>query len=293
MRRCAVFASVVLLLVPARADAWSFDVHKYITRRAIELLPDAIRPFFSKYQVSVVEHSIDPDLWRIAGFEEEPPNHFLDIDAYGSYPFNALPRDYGAAAKKFGRTKVQTEGLLPWRATEIYDKLTKAFDEQKTSSYGFENMKFFAAVISHYVADAHVPLHAVKNYDGQLTNQHGVHSRFEAELFRRFESKVTIAPRPIAPVRHPRDYMFATILDSYKAAAGVLDADRRAAKGRIEYDDEYFALFFGETQAILERRMSDAIAGVAAMIAGAWEAAGRPDVKLEFTYTPRKVKAAA
>jgi hypothetical protein len=61
--------------------------------RAIDTLPEPIRPFFEASRAFVVERAIDPDLWRNAGFSEEPPNHFVDLDAYGPYPFKELPRE--------------------------------------------------------------------------------------------------------------------------------------------------------------------------------------------------------
>ena len=62
----------------------------------IALLPPELKPLFEKRRDFIVERAIDPDLWRNVGWEEEPPNHFLDIDyeAFGPYPFAALPRDY-------------------------------------------------------------------------------------------------------------------------------------------------------------------------------------------------------
>ena len=79
-------------------------------------MPEPLRPFFRKYRSQVVEHAIDPDLWRNAGFEEEPPRHFLDMDSFGPYPFTELPHDYDQAVAKFGRDMVRKNGLLPWRA---------------------------------------------------------------------------------------------------------------------------------------------------------------------------------
>src|SRR5262245_61207907 len=58
------------------AEAWGFEAHKYIIDNAIALLPPEIRPFFEKYRVTFVEHVIDPDLWRSAGWEEESPRHY-------------------------------------------------------------------------------------------------------------------------------------------------------------------------------------------------------------------------
>src|ERR1700730_2264076 len=97
MRKGTAVVAVVALLglvMPSPASAWGFETHKFIMSRAIDMLPEAIRPFFQANRVFVVEHVIDPDLWRTAGFVDEVPRHVLYLDAYGTYPFSELPRDY-------------------------------------------------------------------------------------------------------------------------------------------------------------------------------------------------------
>jgi hypothetical protein len=286
--RTTLAVMVLALAMPANADAWGFGVHRFITARVIELLPAEIRPFFEKFRTEIVEHSIDPDLWRTAGFEEEPPRHFVDMDAYGPYPFKMLPREFDEAVVRYGRDFVLENGTLPWRTQEIHDKLTEAFTQKAT--YSRENIRFFSAVISHYVADAHVPFHAALNYDGQLTGQWGIHSRFETELFERFEASLAVKPGALVPIAGARDFVFDTLLVSFPLVQPVLDADKAAVSGRDEYDDQYFTLFFGKVRPILERRLSDSITHVASMITAAWEKAGRPALPTEVTRVPRKVK---
>lgn len=267
-------------------------MHRWVTGQAIQLLPGEIRPFFEKHRSFVVEHSIDPDLWRNAGFLEEPPRHFLDLDAYGPYPFSALPRDYDAAVTKHGKEMVDKNGLLPWRTAEIYDRLVKAFRQygDDSASFAGEEIKFFSAVIAHYTGDAHVPFHAVLNYDGQLTNQHGIHARFEAELMRRYQNRLSVVPKPAVPVRQPRDFIFDALISGFPLADALLAADRQAAVGREEYDDAYFDRLFAGSKAVLERRLGEAASGIAAMIAGAWEAAGKPPVPVDPPRVNRKVR---
>src|SRR5512132_738330 len=118
---------VMVLCAPTPMRAWGFDVHRLIAERAIALLPAEMQPFYAKYKTMFVEHAIDPDLWRNAGFEEEPPRHFVDMDAYGAPPFAALPHDYNEAVQKYGAQFVTKNGTLPWRASEISAKLVKAF----------------------------------------------------------------------------------------------------------------------------------------------------------------------
>ena len=190
MRRHVVSVALVLFVsaLPVHLGAWGSDTHRELTGLAISLLPDGLRPFFESRRAFVVEHSVDPDLWRLAGFDEEAPRHFLDMDGYGAPPFPGLPHEYDMAVQRYGREFVQRNGQLPWRLTEIYGNLVRAFEDVRkgVSPYALENAAFYAAILAHYVGDAHVPLHAVVNYDGQLTGQHGVHSRFESELPRLF-----------------------------------------------------------------------------------------------------------
>ena len=44
------------------------------------------------------------------------------------------------------------------------------------------------------------------------------------------------------------------------------------------YDDAYYRAFFKGSRPVLERRLDESSTAVAAMIAGAWEAAGKPPV---------------
>jgi hypothetical protein len=287
-------AVAVAAAVPARPQAWGFPAHRHVIDRMIELLPAELRPFFAARRAFLVERVVDPDLWRNVGWDEEPPNHFIDLDfeAYGAYPFEALPREYDRAVQKFGRALVHEQGLLPWRTAEFYGRLERAFaslSRPAPSPYVLDDIALFSAVLCHYVADGHVPLHANKNYDGQLTGQPGAHSRFESELFERFTAELVVTPTAQPPVTDPRGEMFRILLDSYRLAEPVLAADRAAAAGREFYDDAFFAAFKRDALPVVDRRVADSIGATAAFIAGAWERAGRPKVPLTLTRPPRRV----
>jgi hypothetical protein len=293
--RCAAVLLAVLVAIPSPASAWGFEAHKFIADRMIALLPPELRPLFEKRRAFIVERAIDPDIWRNVGWEEEPPHHFLDIDheAFGPYPFAGLPRDYADAVQKFGKEFVHQQGLLPWRTAEFYGRLQREFESLKRPSppgYALDNIVLYAAVMTHYVSDGHVPLHAVTNYNGQLTGQTGIHSRWEAELFERNRTSLKIAPPPVAPVVNPRNFMFDVLLASNRDAPNVLDSDRKAVEGRQFYDDAYFEAFGKGTLSVLERRLNASIAAVASAITGAWEQAGKPSVPAELPRTPQQIR---
>jgi hypothetical protein len=283
-------ASLILASMPsAPVRAWGFEGHKFITDRAIALLPPEIRPFFEKYRTTVVEHSIDPDTYRTMGFVDEPPRHFLDMDAYGPYPFNDLPRVYQDAVTRRGADFVIKNGTVPWRAEEIYNQLRDNFRQSATAPYARDNIKLFSAVLAHYVGDSFQPFHAAVNYNGQMTNQVGIHSRFETEMFDRYRDKLKIAPAPVAPIASARDFMFTTLSDSFQLVEPILAADREAVKDRTTYDDGYFNQMFEKTGPIMEKRISGAITGVASMITAAWTEAGKPALPPEAPARPPAV----
>ena len=294
MKKAVIVAAlaVVSSLTPASAFAWGFTGHRLIMRRAIELLPAELKPFFTEHRDEVVIRVIDPDLWRNVGWEEDP-NHFLDFGAreYGDPPFAALPRDFDAALQKFGRATLNRNGLVPWRASEMFGNLRRGFEGfARGGRFAASDVILFAPVLCHYVQDAHQPLHATINYDGQLTGNTGIHSRFEADLIERFESRLTLTPAPPASIKNPRDTIFDALIAGYRLVDPILKADTEAVAGKEVYDDDYFEKLFVRVRPILEKRLSESITASAAFIIGAWEAAGRPALKVEGRREPQKVK---
>lgn len=279
MRQISFGLLVVLMMIaPAHLHAWGFEAHQFVMSSAINQLPKEIRAFFEANRQFLVEHTIDPDLWRLAGFTDEPPRHFLDIDAYGAYPFKDLPREYDRALEKHGFQTLSRNGLLPWRTAEVMGWLRRAFVDVAKNPYRSTEVKLFSAILAHYVADGHVPFHAVMNYDGQLTGQDGIHARWESDLFTRYQSRLTIKAAPIRSVPDIRDFVFETLLTGVQLVPTVLEADRKAIGSRTDYDDRYYDEFFAATQSILERRLSESIAAVASAITTAWQEAGRPPI---------------
>ena len=250
-------------------------------RRAIDILPPELKPYFVAHRDELVYRSVDPDLWRNVGWEEDP-NHFMNFGApeFGPFPFAAMPRDYGAALQKFGLPTMRRLGTLPWREAEMFGNLQRALARLgQNNGFATVDTILFAAAASHYIQDATQPLHATNSYDGQDTNQRGVHSRFETDLFERYESRLTITPAPPKAFTSPRDYAFETLLTSYQKVDLVLKADKEAISGKKAYDDEYYEAFLRNVKPLLEERLSAAVTATASVIVSAWEQAGRPVVK--------------
>ena len=172
-----------------------------------------------------------------------------------------------------------------------FGNLRRAFEGfAKSSAYAPSDTVLFSAVASHYIQDAHQPLHATLNYDGQLTQQNGVHSRFETALFDRFASRLTITPGPVSPVTNPRDTAFDVLLASHQLVDRLLKADRDAIAGQDSYDDQYFDRFLAGVRPILEQRLADSVAATASLIVGAWGQAGKPALRIEMPRMLQRVR---
>jgi hypothetical protein len=157
-------------------------------------------------------------------------------------------------------------------------------------AFGSISVTALSAMLAHYTEDAHVPFHAVLDYDGQATNQRGIHSRFESELFVRYQNRIAVAPPAVAPVMHPKDFIFEKLIEGSRLVPQVLAADKAALAGREFYDDAYFEAFFGGAKPVLEQRINQAIGGVAAMIAGAWKTAGSPVLPVDEMRRPARIR---
>ncbi len=295
-RRAALLLVIAgLLAAPEKSEAWGFTAHRLVNGRAAASLPVPLRDLFAANADYLAEHSIDPDLWRAAGQESEGPNHFLDLDAFGAYPFPGIPHLESEHLTRNGKD-APVKGRAPWRVAEVYRELVAAF-KAKDSARALER----AAILGHYVGDIHVPLHAVVNYDGKDTGQAGVHSRWESELVERFERQLEAAMLPSAavPVGDPVEASFAILLDSYTRSREVLAADKNSAgpndfadsPGDDRYDDAYYSRYFEREGTRLAARLSAAATAVASFWAEAWREAGTPPLPAyRFPYVRRRVK---
>jgi hypothetical protein len=274
-----VVAASMLFGQPARSLAWGFEGHRLITRAALALLPPEVAACCRDDEDFIVEHTVDPDLWRILDLRTargaEAPNHFFDIDGLGEpRPYSRVPRRWEDFRAKYGAQRTEAIGRLPWQAADFSARLVDAFrDAGRTGA--MDRIRILMAVLAHYVEDAFVPFHAVVNYDGQLTGQQGIHARFETGLVLRYSAALTLRPRPVHPVPDVTDFLFEILVRSESLATAVLTADRAAA-GSPAYDDRYFDRLWTATRPVVEGQMSDAATAVASVVTTAWTAAGRP-----------------
>src|SRR5438105_14111016 len=70
------------LSLPDHAFAWGKNGHRLVVNKAIDTLPQDIRPFFESNLALLSQHVTDP-LDAIAKSPAERHNHFILLDKYG------------------------------------------------------------------------------------------------------------------------------------------------------------------------------------------------------------------
>jgi hypothetical protein len=268
-----VFAATSVLL-PQRAAAWGRNAHKLVVNQAIDTLPQDIRGFFESYRGILLQHVIDP-LDNVAKTPAEKRNNHLYLDKYGRFPFDVLPRSYKAAVAKYGKSKVEANGVLPWQIGVYSQKLT---EDMKTGRW--DEAKLDAAILANYVAEAHDPFSTTEDFDGKLTAQPGVNERFGTTLIDRYSSFFPMRPNDAALINDPTDHAFEVCLGSHSWLETILLADRNAyiAGKSYSYNDEYYDRFYNQAAAMLIRQLSEASTDVGSYWLSAWINAGRPQL---------------
>jgi hypothetical protein len=263
---------VLFVAFPKESFAWGRSGQRLVVNKAIDTLPADIRSFFEASRASLVQHVTDP-LDSIAKTPAERRNHFILLDKYGRFPFGALPRNYRAAVTKYGKAKLDANGLLPWQIGVYSEKLTEAMKAGK-----WDEVRLNAAILANYVAEAHDPFNTTDNFDGNLSGQPGINERFGTALIDRYSSFFPMRPNDAVFISDPTDYAFEATLRSHSWLETVLLADRIARRGENSFTDEYYDRFYNQAAAILIRQVSDAATDVGSFWLTAWQNAGRPSL---------------
>ena len=295
--------SLLCLLLYQPVFCWGFFMHRQINYYAVFLLPPEMMVLYKPEIEFLREHATDPDKRRYA-VAGEGARHFIDIDHYGRYPFRELPRNWQEAVARYSIDTLQAYGIVPWWILTMQQRLTKAFRDKDRAK-----IIRLSAEIGHYIADAHVPLHACSNHNGQLSNQQGIHAFWESripELLADKEWDYLIGKA--AYLANPAAFIWKRVLESAAAADTVLryekvvsaafSPDQKFAfeerNGVLikQYSTAYTLRYNQQLGDMVERRMRQSIFAVASFWYTAWVDAGQPDLKImsDKTFTETDLK---
>lgn len=271
--------------------SWGFFAHKRINRLAVFTLPPEMIGFYKRHIEFITEHAADPDKRRYA-IEGEAERHYIDIDHYahsGQDPFEIVPRKWNDAVEKFTEDTLKAYGIVPWHIEVMVGRLTNAFKEEK-----LDRILQLSAELGHYIGDAHVPLHTTENYNGQLTNQKGIHGFWESRLPELYAENYDNLVGRSKYVDEPLENAWETVKASFAAKDSVLlfeeelnkrfssdqkyTYENRGAALMKVYSEEYSREYDRMLNGMVERRFRDAIITVGSLWYTAWVNAGQPDL---------------
>jgi hypothetical protein len=270
LKKALLVVAVAGMCCPDGSFGWGYNAQRLIINRAVETLPYELRPFFEANRNFLIQHVNDP-LNMLDKHPNERQDHFIELDKYGKFPFESLPRNYKAALSKYSKSKIEATGLLPWQIGVYSAKLT---EDMKTGHW--DEAKLDAAFLANYVAEAHDPFNTTENYDGKMTGQSGVNERFNTMLIDRYGSFFPLSPHDAFFINDPTDYAFDMCLNSHSHVESILLADRSAKRGLSSYTDEYYDRFYNAAAASLIKQLSDASTDVGSYWLTAWTNAGKP-----------------
>jgi hypothetical protein len=290
--------SIILIVIPC-SDLWSwgFFAHKRINRLAVFTLPDAMMGFYKANIEFITEHAVDPDKRRYSD-KQEATRHYLDADHYeASLPFDSLPRRWNEAVAKYSEDTLLSYGIVPWHVNLMILRLTEAFRQR--SKWKILRL---SADIGHYIADAHVPLHSTENYNGQKTNQVGIHGLWESRLPELYSEQYDFFTGPALYLYEPQEAIWEAFTASHAALDSVLDFERELSAGFGQdrkysfeqrgqnvvrnYSEDYSRRYHEMLNGMVERRFRASVLMVGSVWYTAWVNAGQPDLSLLDAVAP-------
>ena len=177
-RSRALAVSAVLIFSSSQAFSWGSKGHQIVAGVGANI---SGVPFWSNNTAAVQQLSTVPDrVWKSTNYKQEALNHWFQADAYttvlGKGSLANFPRSYQDALKKYGESAILTNGVSPWRIQQFYNGALAALKKGDAPS-----ALAYMGLMSHYLGDLSQPLHVTTNYDGQKTNQPGIHKYFETD----------------------------------------------------------------------------------------------------------------
>jgi hypothetical protein len=269
---------VLCFFVTGEAWGWGGTAHKFINQNSIQHLPPVLAQLAAQ-QSFLTNHASDADS-RKSSDPSESPKHYIDLESFAD--FRHLPADLSAVIAQYGWPAMQSYGVLPWTIVTTFDSLTVQFRRADwTKAYQS------AADLGHYVGDANQPLHCTVNYDGQLTGNSGIHSRYESTMLGQYLTTIAILPDSIRYVSDVYGLALGSALHSLGYVDSIIQADNAAhtasgwtGTGTVpqQYNSAYYSTLWSRTGGYTRALLQSATQDIASLWYTAWVNAGVTEV---------------
>lgn len=286
-------ATLLIATSVSLAFAWGSWGHKHINRAAVFALPAGMQSFYYNHIDYITESAVTPDLRRpLLNDKNEAPRHFIDIEDF-KVPISELPKTSKEAYAKYDSGFLNKTGVLAWYIQDMTEKLTDAFRKKNKSE-----ILFLSGELAHYVGDAHMPLHTSSNYNGQKTNQKGVHALWESTLPQMFGDAYNFRTEPAKYIPDVTAETWRMIAQSHSLVDTLLAVEKNVrnsfntdnmykkdSTGKTVlfynspvFSDEYAKKFHTDLGGMVERQLRLSIYDVSCYWYTAWVNGGSPNL---------------
>lgn len=245
--------------------------------------------FYKLHAFKIRELAVNADKRRYA-IADEAPRHYLDADFYEDLvPLDTIPKQFDSAVARYGLDTVLAHGIVPWHIVQVTWWLTKAF-----AGNDVDEIIRLSADLGHYIGDLHVPLHSTHNYNGQLTNQHGIHGFWESRLPELYAQEYDFFVGKAVYIHDVETIVWQRFEESFAAKDSVLLFEKELRQQL--HDDHLYSYelrgqslvktqsqqfsdqYHNRLDNMVERRMQQSIFLVGSLWMTAWVDAGQPDL---------------
>lgn len=270
--------------------AWGFFAHKLINKMAVFTLPPEMIGFYKSHIQYITENAVAPDKRRYT-VEGEAPRHYIDLDLYGDSALYKLPKSWLKAREAFTEDSLMAKGIVPWHIYLMKLRLTEAFKNQD-----HQNIIKLSTEIGHYIADSHVPLHTTSNYNGQFSNQKGIHGFWESRLPELFSDDYDFFIGSARYLEDPQGSAWEGVSGAHAALDSVLafeieltrkfkpdkkfSFEERNGSTTKVYSKEFSAAYHQALKGQVERQMKASVKMIGDFWYTCWIDAGQPPLPL-------------
>jgi len=282
---------ILFFALSFKTYSWGFYAHKLINEHAIYALPNPLAAFYKENFDYIKSKATNPDLRRSL-IENEAQRHYFDTEKYGDSAIYKLPKHWMEAYNLVNKDTMHAHGTVPWTIQEVCFELTKAFKEMNVNA-----ILKLSADLGHYVGDINVPLHTTFNYNGQFTEQKGIHAFWESRLPELFANKYSFWVGVAQYEKNIPARAWNSVERSHTAVDSVLGFERKLnekfssemkytyeQRGKMyvkTYSEEYSHLYHTLLGGQVERQLSLSIKMTADLWYTCWVNAGQPTLPLK------------
>lgn len=277
-------SALTLLSLSVLLISWGATGHSKISGSS-SLSFNAQMQDFKAWVGFLSTHASDAD-YRKSTDATEGPKHYIDIDNYSEFTATGrIPQTLDSVNTIHGSAFVLDNGILPWATKSTFDSLRNCMQR-----HNFAKAQIFAADLGHYVGDGHMPLHISSNYDGQLSGNKGIHSRYESVMINANIAQIIYPGENATEISDVNQYIFNYLYASNSYCDSVLMADNYSKSLSADYNSSTYknALWLKSKSFTIPlfKRASHALAS---LIYTAWLQAGSPPLLLTTASDPETI----